>query len=326
MNRVRFLTLIAATIAAPWFVSTPVDAQDNFPTKPIRIVMPVPVGSALDVVIRAVGNELTTRLGQQIVIENRPGAGGILAARAVAAAPPDGYTLLGGAASVFTILPAQQEKLPIDVNRDLVQIGMISRSAMLLAVPSHLGVSSLAEFIAKAKAQPEQIVVGSTGAGTLPHLAGLALTKRGGVPITLLPYATGGTAEAINDILGRRVHAVIEALPGLRGWVQSGDLRIIATMGHTRDPLLPDVPAIGEALPGLSAVGFMTLAAPAGTPGLIVERLNNALADVLAAPAIRQRYAEFGIDPKSMTPVETRAFVDQEQKHWWPLVRELGVN
>ncbi len=169
-------TALAAILSATLLGGAPAAPEESYPARPVKIVMPVPPGSALDVVTRLVGEQLTSRWGQQVVVENRPGAGGLIAAQAVAVAPPDGYTLLGGAGSIFTILPAQKERLPFDVSRDFIQVGMILGSApMYLAVSPKLGVSSFAEFVALAKAKPGEIVVGTNGAGTLPNFAGFAL-------------------------------------------------------------------------------------------------------------------------------------------------------
>jgi tripartite-type tricarboxylate transporter receptor subunit TctC len=317
--------LLASVLAAISIGTAPGMAEDIFPAKPIRIINPLPAGSAPDVVARLVGGQLTSILRQQVIVENRPGGGGIIAAQAVAAASPDGYTLLGGAASIFTILPAQKEKLPLDVNRDFTQVGMINISAMNVAVAPRLGIASLPELIVLAKSRPHEIVVGMNGAGTLPHFAALALAKIGNIPITIVPYATGGTVAAISDILGGRVHATIEGMSGLRGTLQSGDLKLIAVMSPERDPLLPDMPTVAETVPGLSAVGWMSLAAPAGTPERIVRRLSEGLRHALETPSVKQRLDELGTQAKIMTPVETKAFVEGEQKLWWPIVKEAGI-
>jgi tripartite-type tricarboxylate transporter receptor subunit TctC len=303
----------------------PAMAQDAFPTKPIRIINPLPAGSAPDVVDRLVGEQLAGYLRQPVIVENRPGGGGIIAAQAVAAASPDGYTLLAGAASTYTILPAQKEKLPFDVNRDFMQIGMISNGAMNVAVGSKLGISSLSELITLARSRPHEIVVGVNGTGTMPHFAALALARAGNIPITVVPYATGGTVAAITDILGGRVHATIETTAGLRGTLQSGDLKLIAVMSPERDPLLPDVPTVAETVPGLSAVGWVSLAAPAGTPERTVRRLSEGLRHVLETPSVRQRLDALGARTRIMTPAETTAFVENEQKLWWPIVRAAGI-
>jgi tripartite-type tricarboxylate transporter receptor subunit TctC len=313
----------AAFVAASIF-SAPSTAQE-FPTKPIRIVLPVPAGSALDIATRAIADELTARLGQQVLIEARPGAGGLIAGQAVATAPADGYTLVGGPASLFTILPAQKDKLPIDVNRDFAQIGMIVASGvMFIAVSPKLGISTFPEFVALAKSKPGQISVGTNGAGTLPHFAGLVLEKKGGVPITVVPYNQGGTMAAVADIMGGRVQGTIEGVFGLRGPLQSGDLKLVGQRGPTREPEFPNVPAVAETLPGITAIGFMTLAAPAATPEPVLRKLGEALRQALDAPSVKQRYADLGVPIRSLSPAETKAFVENEQKIWWPLVRELS--
>jgi tripartite-type tricarboxylate transporter receptor subunit TctC len=306
------------------FGNLPALAQERYPTRPIKIVLPIPAGTALDVVTRVVGDNLARQLEQPIVVENRPGAGGQIAAQAVSSAPNDGYTLLGGASSIWTILPAQKKGLPFDVTRDFVQIGMIVASGpMYIAVSPKLGVNSFAELIALAKAKPGQIVFGTNGAGSLPHLAALALAKQAAIPINVVPYTQGGTVAVIADIMGGRAHATIEAIFGLRGQVQSGDIKLLAVMSPERDPVSPDVPTAAATVPGVDAVGFMSLAAPAGAPAPVVERLAKALAVALEAPEIKRRFADLGIHAKSMTPAETNAFIQAQEKSWWPLVREF---
>lgn len=301
-------------------------AQD-FPARPVRIVLPIPAGTALDVVTRLVSEQLTSRLGQQVVVENRPGAGGLIAAQAVASAPADGYTLLGGASSIWTILPAQKNKLPFDVDRDFTQIALISGATpMYVAVSPKLGVNSFAELAALAKSKPGEISIGTNGAGSLPHFAGLALAKSGNIPFNIVPYNQGGTVAAISDIMGGRIHATIEAVFGLRGPLQSGDLKLIGVMSAQKDALFPEVPVVAATVPGYTAVGFMTLAAPAGTPDAIVQRLNEAVRHALEAPLVKQRYAELGIPRQITTPAEAKAFVEAEEKYWWPLVRTFETN
>ena len=316
--------LLAAIFAAASLGLTPAAAQDNYPTKPIRIVLPVPAGSALDIATRAIGEQLASRWGQQVLVEARPGAGGLIAGQAVANSPPDGYTLLGGPSSLFTILPAQKDKIPIDVNRDFTQLGMIVGSGvMFIAVSPKLGVSTWNEFAALAKSKPGQIAVGTNGAGTLPHFAGLVIEKKGGVPITVVPYNQGGTMAAVTDIMGGRVHGTIEAAFGLRGPLQSGDLKLIGQMAPQREPEFPNVPTVAETIPGLSAIGFLSLAAPAGTPEPIIRRLSEGLSQALDSPSVKQRFADIGIPIRNLTPAQTKAFIENEQKIWWPLVKEF---
>jgi tripartite-type tricarboxylate transporter receptor subunit TctC len=321
MCRFSLIALILAAVLA--VTSIGVASAEDFPDRPVKIINPLPVGSSPDVLVRLVGQQLTGLWGQQVIVENRPGAGGAIAAHAVASAQPDGYTLLGGAGSIFQILPAQKDKIAIDVNRDFIQVGLIQYGPMYIAVPPKLGVTSLSGLISLAKLRPHEIVVGTNGTGTLPYFAALALAKMGSIPFTVAPYATGGTAAAITDILGGRVHATLDGVAGVLGAVQSGDLKLIAVSSPERDPLIPDVPAISETVQGFSAVGWMSLAAPAGTPDHIVQQLNRGLRLALETPSVTQRFDELGVRAKIMTPAETKAYVKNEEKLWWPMVREF---
>lgn len=168
-------------------------------------------------------------------------------------------------------------------------------------------------------------MIGTNGTGTFPRFSALALAKLGNIPITVVPYGTGGTAAVITDILGGRLHAVIDSLAGLRGTLQSGDIKLIAVMSPERDPFFPDLPTVAETVPGLTAVGWMSLSAPAGTPEHIVRRLNEGLRRVLEMPSINHRFDELGAQVKIMTPAETRAFIEGEQNLWWPIVKEAGI-
>jgi tripartite-type tricarboxylate transporter receptor subunit TctC len=322
MSRFLLSALIPAAVLAVTSIGV-ASAETNFPAKPVKIITQLPVGTGPDVIVRLIGQQLTGLWGQQVVVENRPGGSGIIAAQAVAAAAPDGYTLLGAAASIYTILPAEKDKLPFDVNRDFIQVGLIQYGPLYIAVPPRLGVTSLSGLISLAKSRPHEIVVGTGGTGTLSYFGALALAKAGNIPTIVAPYATGGTAAAITDILGGRAHATIEQLAGLLGAVQSGDLKLIAVTSPERDPLIPDLPTISETLQGFSAVGWMSLAAPAGTPDHIVQRLNRGLRLALETPSVTQRFDELGVRAKIMTPAETKAYVENEEKLWWPMVREF---
>ena len=324
MTRFRQISMTATFLLAVSVFGSPANAQGDFPAKPVKIVLPVPPGTALDVVTRVVAEQMAGNIGQQIVIEPRPGAGGLLAAQAVAAAPPDGYTLLGGAAGIFTILPGQKEKLPIDLERAFTHAGMIvGRGAMFVAVSPKLGVKSFAEFVALAKSKPGEIVIGTNGAGTLPHYAGLLMQRKGGLQVTVLPYNTGGTPAAVSDIMGGRVHATIEAVFGIRGQVQAGNLQLVGVLSGESDPDFPDVPTVAATLPGLTAVGFMSLAAPAPAPASVVQRLNDSLNRALASPAVKQRFGELGLPVSILSVAQANAFVAEQRAIWIPLVKEL---
>jgi tripartite-type tricarboxylate transporter receptor subunit TctC len=318
---VSFAGAVVATILA---ALQPALAQDSYPSQPVRIVMSLPPGSAPDIRVRIIGNQLTTIWRRQVVVENRAGAGGALAVQAALAAPADGYTLLSTVSSVFTILPAQRDKLPFDVNRDLVPIALTGSEGMVLAVSSKLGVSNLAEFITLAKAQPNKLIIGTNPAGSLPHLAGrlfAALTK---APVTVVPYSSGGTNEAIREVLGGRIHGVIEARSGLQAQLDSGDLKALAIMARERVSTAPNVPIATETVPGLTAVGWSGIFAPRRVPDAIVQRLAGSLCQVLENPEIKTRLEQTGTPYRPLYTGDFARFIEAEQKLWWPVAKEAG--
>ena len=209
----RRLFLFAGMLAIALGDPTAARAQDHYPSRPVRIIVSTPAASSPDIRARILADELGKTWGRPVVVENRAGGGGLIGAQVVISAEPDGYTLLGASASTFTILPAQSEKLAIDVNRDLVPVALIASEGMVLAVSPKLGVASLADLIALAKNEPYRIVIGTNPAGSLPHLAARLLARLTNAPITVVP-STGGTNEAIKEIIGGRVHAVIELAAG----------------------------------------------------------------------------------------------------------------
>ena len=259
-------TFLGATLAVAAIGPTSAAAEGKYPSRPVKIVVSLPAGAGPDIRARIIAEQLTKTWGQQVVVENRPGGGGLIGVQALLSAPADGHTLLVALASTFTILPAQKGNLPVDVNRDLIPIGLLGNKGLLVAVSPKLGVGTLAELIALAKKEPEKIIVGTNPAGTLPHMAARLLVELSKAPLTVLPYATGGTNEAIRDILGGRIHAVVEGRPGLKGALASGDLKALAVMSYERQLNALDLPTAAETVPGLTAVGWQALVAPKGTP------------------------------------------------------------
>jgi tripartite-type tricarboxylate transporter receptor subunit TctC len=321
----RPLALFAPlTIAVGLIGSNLATAQDKYPSRPVKIIHSLPTGSSPDVRIRFIAERLTKMWGQQVVVENRPGAGGLIGVQAVLAAAPDGYTLLDAPISTFVILPAQKDKLPVDVNRDLVPIGLTGKGGLLLAVSPRLGVNSLAELIALANKDPHTIVIGTNPAGSLPHLAARLLVERSKAPFTVLPYSTGGTNEAIRDILGGRVHAVIESLTALKGALDSGDLKALAIMSSERHEKFPDLPAAAETVPGLTAVGWQALVAPKGTPETIIDQLRRDLFKALQDPHLQTRIEQTGIPFQPIPATDLIRLIEADQKLWWPIVKSAG--
>jgi len=313
-------TMLAAAPIGPPFAA----AQDKYPSRPVKIIQTLPAGTSPDIRARIIAEQLTKMWGQQVVVENRPGGGGAIGVQAVLSAPADGYTLLAAAASTFTILPAQKDKPPVDVNRDLAPIGITSYEGMVIAASPQLGINTLADLIALAKRDPHKIIIGTNAAGTLPHLAARLLVDLSKAPITVLPYATGGTNQAIADILGGRVHVVIETRPGLKGALDSGDLKALAIMSSERVAIDPALPTASETIPGLIAVGWTALAAPKGTPEAIVQQLCQDLRKALEAPDVRTRFEQIGSPFRPIVGAEAARFIEAEQKLWWPIVKEAG--
>jgi tripartite-type tricarboxylate transporter receptor subunit TctC len=326
------IRMAAAALAAFWVAAIaanprPAAAQDAYPSRPVRMLLSLPAGSAPDIRMRIIAGQLTTQWGRQVVVESHAGAGGALSVQALLSAPADGYTLLSTVSSVFTVLPAQRgSNLRFDVNRDLVPIALTSAEGMVLAVSSKLGVSNLAEFIARAKAQPDKLIIGTNPAGSLPHLAGRLFATLSKAPVTVVPYTTGGTNEAIREILGGRIHGVVEARVGLKAYLDSGDLKALAVMSRERVSTAPDLPTATETVPGLVAIGFTGIVGPRGIPDGVVQRLAASIRQALAVPEVRSRLEQTGTPFQPLFTSDFARFIEDEQKLWWPVVKATGLN
>jgi tripartite-type tricarboxylate transporter receptor subunit TctC len=324
MRRATTTAALAPLLFAITFHCPPAVAEDTYPSRTVRILLSMPSGSAPDIRTRIIGHALTTAWGRQVVSENRPGAGGALAVQAALAAPADGYTLLSTVASVFTVLPAQRDKLPFDVNRDLVPIALLSNEGMVLAVPPKLGVNDMAGLIALAKTKPDQLVIGTNPAGSLPHLAARLFVKLAKAPMTVSP-STGGTTEAVREILGGRAHAVVESRPGLKAQLDVGDLKALAIMTDEPVSSFPDLPTAALTVPGLRAVGWTGIFAPRDVPEPIVKRLVASLREALETPEVKTRFAQTGSPFRLLFTSDLARFIEAEQKLWWPVVKEAGL-
>ena len=298
---------------------------DNYPNKPIRIIVDSAPGSTVDVVTRIVADKLSQAVGQQVLTLNHPGAGGAIAARVAAGAPNDGYTIYAPAASAFITLPGKAANLPLMLPRDFAPIGYLSDQPMFVAVIPSFGVTSLPELIARGKAQPGALSYAATGVGRISHLTGELLQMRGGFKMQLVPY-TGGPAQALNDALGGRVPIVVEGYPGLIGAVRSGALKPIAVSSVQRLGEFPDVPTVGETLPEFNAGGWQVFVAPLGTPQPILQRLGVELRKVLELPDVISRFAAIGGYPRYMTAEESVAFVNAQQRQWMPVLEQIARN
>jgi tripartite-type tricarboxylate transporter receptor subunit TctC len=315
---------LLSAIAATSFSTSSIGraSAQTYPTRPVKIIVTLPPGSAPDIRHRLIAQQLTHLWGQQVIVENRPGGGGLIGARAVLAGEPDGYTLLAAGMAIYTILPAQSEKLPFDVNSDLIPIGLTQREGMVLAASAKLGINSLPELVALAQKRPDQLIIGTNPVGSLPYLAAKFLVDLTKAPMMVVPYSTGGTNEAIREIMGGRVHAVIEALTGLKGSIDAGVIEPLAIMSHEPLPRFPNLLTASATVPGLTAVGWLALAAPKGTPHAIVGKLTDDLRTVLANPQLQKRMLDTGSEFQPLFGAELTRFIHDEQKLWWPLVKK----
>jgi len=295
----------------------------QYPSKPVKIITQAAPGSGPDVIGRLVAKRLSSQLGQQVLIVNHPGAGGLIAAQAAAAVEPDGYTLYLASGSALMVLPQTHAKLPFNFERDFEPIGIVGKTPMLITVSPKLGVSSLPELIALAKKRPGEILYAGNTPGTVPSLTGEMLKQRAGIDLTFVPYP--GAAAALKDLMGGRISMVIESPAGLSGAIQSGAVKLIAVATEHRIPQFPDVPTVAETLPGFQATGWFALMARAGTPEAIVDRMSHELRRALEDAEVRGKFDKFGTDATPMTPTALRAFIARERKSWTPVIQHTGL-
>jgi tripartite-type tricarboxylate transporter receptor subunit TctC len=292
-----------------------------YPTRPVRIIVPLPPGSAPDIQARIYAEQLGKLWGAGAIVVNRAGGGGAIGTQALLSAPPDGHTLLYAVSSIFVVLPAQRDRPSFDVNRDLIPIGLTSNQGFVLAASSKLGINTIGELITLAKKEPYKLIIGTNPAGSLPHLAAVLFVQTSHAPLTVVP-SYGGTNDAIREIMGGRVHVVIEGLPALRGALDAGDLKALAIMSHERTPAAPDIPIAAETVPGLFAFGWGALVAPKGTPPAVVEQLTEDLRKVVDDAETHERLERIGLPPFRPTfGADLARFIEGEQKLWWPIVK-----
>jgi tripartite-type tricarboxylate transporter receptor subunit TctC len=317
----RYLIAASFAVLIAGF-SLPARAQD-YPTHPVRLITDSAAGSAIDVPVRIIADALSRVWGQQAVVVNQPGAGGAIAARAAATAAPDGYTLGVAAASAFVTLPGAADNLPIQVPRDFVPVGYLGGAPMFIAAGPWLEVRTLPELIALAKQKPGEVSYGVNGIGRLTHLTGELLQDRAGIKLLMVPYS-GGTAQILNDIMGKRVGLVLDAYSGIAGAITAGTVRPLAVASESRMADFPELPTVAETLPGFEAIGWQVLLAPAGTPEAVVRKANADLTRAMSDLDTRKRLADLGRDERAMSPARTLAFIQGEQEKWAPIVKQIG--
>jgi tripartite-type tricarboxylate transporter receptor subunit TctC len=294
-----------------------------YPNKPLRLVVPYPPGGPVDITARIIGPELSQSLGQPVVIDNRAGAGGILASDLVAKSVPDGHTLLLGTVT-NAINPSVVPKLPFDAQKDFTPVTMLVVITSLLAVHPGVQATSVQSLLQLAKARPGALRYASTGNGTPGHLAAELFKSMGGVDMLHVPYK--GAAPALVDVMSGQVHVVLLSAPGLVPHVRAGRLRALAVTNSKRSALLPDLPTIAESgLPGFEAEGWHGVFVPSGTPAGAVTALNRALLDVLAGGDVRRRLMQGGAEPVGLPPAEFAAKFRAEVERWARVVKAAGI-
>jgi tripartite-type tricarboxylate transporter receptor subunit TctC len=319
MRRVVITFLTAGALLAGFAGTFDRAAAQDYPTRPITLIVPYPPGGGVDVMGRLVGQRLSAVLGQQVVIENRAGAGGMIGTRDLAKAAPDGYTL----AMMLTGI-SLGANTGYDVNKDFTPIGLVASTPIFIVANPQFPAKTLAEVIALAKKEPGKLSAGTPPAPTINFFAAKLFNLTAGVDITTVTYK--GTAPLTNDLLGNHVPLGFNTIPAAVSNVQAGQLRAIAVTGPKRSAALPDVPTAGESgLPGFEAVQYYGVAAPAGVPRPIVERLNGALRKILADDEFRKRLIADGSDPTPSTSDEYGANIRREEGKWAELVKKLGL-
>ena len=315
--------VLMALIAAVSAGAAPAAAQ-TYPSRPITLVVPFPPGGSATIIARIIADKMSEGLGQQIVVDNRGGAGGSIAARQVAKSAPDGATLLLAFTGTLAVSPLIFANVGYDPRKDFAGIGLIGMAPSVLAVHPSVPARSVADLVGIAKAEPGKIQYGSPGIGTTNHLAGELLAAMTGIKITHIPYK--GTGPAITDLLGGHIAMMFAPIPAAHGNVSAGALRALGVTSLKRSSLWPDIPTVAEAgLPGFEVVQRSTLLAPAGTPRTIIERLNKELNAVLATDEVRRRLAVEGGEPVPGAPEEYAADIDREEMRWSKLVATIGL-
>ena len=299
-------------------------AAQAYPDKPIRVIVPVPAGGTPDVVARTVAPGLSSLLGQQLVIDNRGGAGGLIGVELAARAIPDGYTLLFSSPGALTILPHLKQQVPYDTLRDFAPISLVSIGPFLLITHPSVPVKTVKELIALAKAEPGKLNYASAGNGVANHLAMELFKSMAGVNITHVPYK--GAPQAVTDLIGGNVDVMFNSIAPVLPQIKAGRLRLLGIASAKRSPQLPDTPTISEAgVPGFEAVNWFGLFAPAKTPQPIIARLNAAVVKVVRAPETRMQFEIQGTDPVASSPAEFAVFIRQDLEKYAKIVKLSGA-
>ena len=298
---------------------------ENYPSKPIKLIVPFPAAGTTDFLARILGQELTKAWGQQVIVDNRPGAGGNIGSDLVAKSAPDGYTLVMGAVGTHAINASLYKKMPYDTVKDFAPITLIAMVPNILVVHPAVPAKSVKELIEYAKANPGKLNFASSGNGTSVHLSGELFKTMAGVSMTHVPYK--GSAQALPDLLGGQVQLTFDNMPSMLPHVKAGKLRALAVTSSKRSPAMPDLPTIAEAgVAGYEASSWFGVLAPAGTPSAIVTKLNGEIVRILGLPEIKERLSSQGAEPVGNSPEQFAAYITAEMTKWGNVVKVSGAH
>ena len=318
-------TLMAAVTVAFAFLAPVHAAGPDFPGGPVSLVVPFPAGGPTDAMARQLAQKLGERLGQQVVVENKGGAGGAIAAEAVAKATPDGHTLFFGTTGTMAINPSLYAKLRYDPVNDFAPVSLMATTMNVLVVNPHVPAKNLGELIGLARARPDTLTFGSAGNGSSNHLSGELFRSTAGVRVTHVPYK--GSAPALVDLLGGRLTMMFDTIAQQTGNVAAGKVRALAVTGPVRSPLLPDVPTAQEAgLKDFDVTIWFGVLAPAGTPAPVVDRLNRAIVAVMSTEEMKKRMQTAGAQAHPTTPAEFATLIRRDMAKWGPVVKASGAS
>jgi tripartite-type tricarboxylate transporter receptor subunit TctC len=312
----KLLTILAASL---WTATV---AAQGYPTKPLKLVTPFPPGGSADVIARLAADRLSEGLGQPVVVDNRPGAGGLVGNEFAARQPPDGYTLLL-ITGAYPVQGAMLKSLPFDPLRDIAMVSMLTSYPFVISVRPDSPFKSLGDIVAAAKASPGKLNYPSSGIGTVHHLSGELLCAMAGIDMAHVPFRGG--ASPLTELLGGRVDLLLEAMTLSIGQIRSGKLRPLAVTSLDRWRALPDVPAVNETLPGYEVISFIGLGATGGTPAPIIERVNAEVRKFLARPETAQRFIDLGGEPRATTPEEMRSFIERDIARWKSVIQARHI-
>ncbi|WP_028203490.1 Bug family tripartite tricarboxylate transporter substrate binding protein [Paraburkholderia nodosa] len=318
--------VLAAALSAALQVQSAAHAEDAWPSQPIRIIVPFSAGGSTDVLARTIGQGLGTLWKQSVVIDNRPGAGGMIAAEVEAKSSPDGYTLMLASGSMFTVNQYIYKKLPYTA-KDFSYITTVASNPMVVAVAPSLPISNVKELIAYGKTQHPKLNFGSAGIGSQVHMADEAFSGAAGIPMVHVPYK--GEVLALNDLMADRVQVVLPNIAAAMPFMKGKTIKVLAVTGDHRSAAWPDIPTVSEAgLPGFNVTGWFALVAPAGTPASVINKIQQDTVKVLAQPDTRQHLAVLGMDPVGDTPAQLQARIATESAKWQKVVSasHIGAN